>query len=333
MAFDMWVDRDVEKSGIRLPHTTLHPHFSRRWRKWQAPWLYRRLLRQSLPIYVPTASYFDLRAVAWAAPGRLAPGQAFFYFHKLRLSPARAQALARLAQHQPDLELFGTSDDIVNRLRTAGFARVARVIPVLDAQAAPDHLATPFRHLLYAGAARADKGFSTVVDMIERLAGDPDPLPVCVQTSGDHYGRHDEQTTADLRRLAPLRFAGLNAIGDTLDAAQYRALFPGSICLQAYSPHEYADKMSAVIFDALRAGAPVINLAGTSMAAIVGPAQAGIVLDDTDPARWLEAARRIRADYAAYSARAAQAGAGYSAANAWAPLVEALRRSAATAQA
>jgi len=323
LRFRLWIDRRASLPGWADGATQLRPFFHRRWRKLEAILLYHRLLRGGAPIFVPTASYFDLRALDLAARGPIAPHRAFLYFHKLRGDPSRLQALAALARRQPNLELFGTSTQIVERLRGAGFRQVEAVLPVLAGVAAGE--GARFRHLLSAGAARADKGFGRIVDLVERLAADGADLPIAVQTSGDHYGRYDERTRADLERLDRLAYAGLQRVGDTLDAAAYAALFPGAVCLQPYDPAEYGDKMSAVTFDALRAGAPVVTLAGTTMARIVEQTGAGIVVADATAPTLLRAARDAVARYAELHARAAAAGQQFRPEASWAPLVQRLQ--------
>jgi hypothetical protein len=327
LAFRVWIDRRARLPGWSDAATRLEPVFHRRWRKLQALLLYRRLLRAGEPLFVPTATYFDLRALDLAARGPVPPLRAFLYFHKLRMSPQRTRALEQLAQRQPALELFGTSEEIVARLRAAGFAHVQRVLPVLSgAQPDPASAAPPpFRTLLSAGAARADKGFSRIVDLVEWMAQSGAQLPIAVQTSGDHYGRHDERTTTDLVRLRACRYPGLTLIDATLDGTQYGALFPGTVCLQPYERAEYADKMSAVTFDALRAGSPVVTIAGTTMAGIVAQTGAGLVIEEATAPEFLAAAAAAVAQYPVLQARALAAAAGYDPQNSWEPLVARLR--------
>jgi len=332
LRFRLWTDRRAALPGWQQPRTALQPYFHRRWRKLQAWGLYRRLLRAGAPLFVPTAGYFDLRMLDLAARGRIGSGRAFLYFHKLRLDAARAAALQALARRQPALELFGTSEEIVHRLRAAGFVHVQQLLPVLTAPLAAAAAATApagagasFRHILFAGAARADKGFGHVVDLVELLMRTGSSLPVAVQTSGDHYGRHDERTRADLQRLRALPYAQLSLLADTMGPAAYTGLFPGAICLQPYEVAEYADKMSAVTFDALRAGAPIITVAGTSMARIVEQAGAGIVVGTASAPALLQAVEETVARYGPLQARALAAGARYAPQSSWAPLVERLR--------
>jgi len=323
LPYRLWVDRHAQLPHIERQGVPLRRFFSRRWRRLQAFWLYRRLLRAGAPILVPTATWFDVRALELAARGRIPRQRAFLYFHKWRASARRARAAARLARRQPELQLFGTSPHIVQALRAAGFAQVEQVVPVLGAELPPRPPAA-FRALLAAGAARADKGFSHVVDLVEHLAAIGSDLAVEVQASGDHYGRYDERTRADLARLRHCGYPHLTVLADTLDARQYQDLFAGAICLQPYGRADYADKMSAVTFDALRNGAPIVTVAGTTMAAIADSSGAGLVVPEPTAPALLQACQAIRQQYPQYSERARRAGEVNSAAAAWKPMVEQL---------
>jgi hypothetical protein len=217
---------------------------------------------------------------------------------------------------------------IVQALRRAGFARVEQIMPILGADFTPP-AETPFRALLSAGAARADKGFVHVVDLVEYLHATGSDLPIVVQASGDHYGRFDERTRVDLQRLQRCAYPHLTVLSDTLDAQQYQGLFAGTICLQPYGRDDYADKMSAVTFDALRSGAPIITVAGTTMAHIAAQSACGVVVDQATPQVLLQACRDILPRYGQFSQRARLASASLSPASAWRPLVEALRQACA----
>jgi hypothetical protein len=325
LPYRLWIDRRAELPRFERQGVPLQRFFSRRWRKLQAFWLYRRLLAGGAPVLVPTATWFDLRALELAARGRIPPQRAFLYFHKWRVSPRRAAALARLARRQPDLVLFGTSEAIVQALRTAGFAQAEQVVPVLGADQAPAAPAA-FRALLSAGAARADKGFAHVVDLAEHLAATGSDLPLVVQASGDHYGRYDERTRVDLQRLQRCGYRHLTVVTGTLDPQRYQASFAGTICLQPYARTDYADKMSAVTFDALRSGAPIVTVAGTTMATIVRRSGAGVVVDEPTPPALLQACRTVQQQYAQYSRDALHEGLQLSGATAWEPMVERLRQ-------
>jgi len=327
----LWIDRHAQVPRLQEQGVPLQRFFRRRWRKLQALWLYRRLLRSGAPILVPTATWFDLRALDLAARGPIPPRRAFLYFHKWRASARRARALARLARRQPDLALFGTSQPIVQALRRGGFTHVEQLVPVLGADL-PAQPPAPFRALLSAGAARADKGFTHVVDLVEHLAAAGSSLPIVVQASGDHYGRYDERTRADLHRLQRSGYPHLTVLAGTLDAKQYQGLFTGAICLQPYGRDEYADKMSAVTFDALRNGAPIVTVSGTTMAAIVEASGAGIVVDEAAPQALLQACLTVRQQYARFSDRARSTSDAHAPGSAWRPLVEPLQRACAASE-
>lgn len=325
LPYRLWVDRNANAPSVQATTATLQRYFVRPLRKLQAMPLYWRLLRGADPLYVPTATYTELAAVNLLAPGILAPDRVFLYFHKWRASTQRQAAAARIAQRQPNLHLLGASHAISDHLRAAGFVRVDTVVPI-NAEAMASANSGIFRHVLFAGAARADKGFTHVVDLVTLAAARGESLPFAVQTSGDHYGRHDDKTRADLARLRALAYEGLHTIDATPDRTAYAALFAGAICLQPYDRAEYAEKTSSVTFDALMAGAPIVTLSGTPMAQWVEDFGAGLVVDDAAPQTLLAAVTRIRDNYAAYAACAREAGGALDPKRAWAPVIEAFRR-------
>lgn len=330
LPFRLWIDRRAQAPGVDATGVATVRHFARPLRRPQSLLLYRRLLRAEGPLVVPTATWFDLRVIDLLCGSTLAPDRAFLYFHKLRLSPGRRAALQAIARRRPNLHLLGASAEIADRLREAGFAHVDAVIPI-NADATVVTPGEVFSHVLFAGAARADKGFGHVVDWVGYMASRGDAMPVVVQTTGDHYGRHDPQTAADLARLRAMQVASLRTVDDTPDRLAYARLFPGSICLQPYSRQEYVDKSSSVTFDALVAGAPIVTLSGTPMARIVAETGAGIVVDDAQAPTLHAAVRAIRDDYPRYSRLAQAAGRRFDPAQAWAPLVAGLRRALARA--
>jgi UDP:flavonoid glycosyltransferase YjiC (YdhE family) len=109
---------------------------------------------------------------------------------------------------------------------------------------------------------------------------------------------------------------------DTPGPADYARQFEGSVCLQPYERAEYADKMSSITFDALRAGAPVITVEGTSMARVVRESGAGIVVETGSAQELREAVHAVLRDYGAFHARARAAGDALRPARSWAPLIE-----------
>ncbi len=324
LPYRLWVDRQAVAPSVAATGVPMVRYFDRTFRRIQAAWLYRKLLRTGDPLYVPTATWVDLRLIDLVAQGRLPPGRAVLYFHKWRPSEARNAALARLARRQPHLHLLAASTPIADRLRAAGFAHVDEVIPInAEPGIAPPQ--TTFRHVLYAGAAREDKGFAEVVDLVAEFAAHGDRLPMLVQTTGDHYGRYDPTTQTALARLRSIDYPPLQTLDATPDRLAYARLFPGSICLQPYKVSEYADKTSSVTYDALMAGAPIVTLAGTPMARLVETTGAGLVVNSASASALRSAVLQIHADYENYARLAAEAGKRFDPVNAWAPFVNVVK--------
>jgi glycosyltransferase involved in cell wall biosynthesis len=181
----------------------------------------------------------------------------------------------------------------------------------------------PFRQLLYAGAARQDKGFKAVVDLVALLAARNESIPVAVQISADHYGKLDAATREDIARLKALRYPPLALIDETPTPEAYAASFPGSICLQPYNRSEFRDRVSGVTLDALAHACPVIATAGTWTADVIEPYGAGIALAEPDAESLYTAVNTVRAGYARYQAAALSAGHARNR-DSWRPLLDRL---------
>jgi glycosyltransferase involved in cell wall biosynthesis len=309
--FEVWAGRAAAALFPELPQVQLHPHFTRRLRRWQGLRLLYALLRAPGRVFVPTASTTDLLLAHLAARGPLPPGKVSFFFHWLRPGERRRQRLAALARRQPELGVLAATEACVSDLREAGFRR-ARFAPYpLAPSTHPPADAPAFRHLLFAGAARIDKGFPRVVDLVERLAhaGADSALPLAIQTSARHYGKLDPAVARELERLERIQYPALRTHPQTLERAAYGELFHGAICLQPYDRAEFAERVSAVTVDALARGAPIITSAGTWMGRAVTRWGAGLTLDRPDAAALEQAARAIAADYPRYSALARKAAA------------------------
>lgn len=300
-----------QAAGVTLPaNVRLKRYFRRRIRRLQAWWLYRKLLREPGRIFVSTAGRSDLLLLDLASRGAIAPGKVYLYVHWFRSSPAKERQLARLAARQPGIAIFAPTETVCAPFRAAGF-RHAKVVPypITPAAGAPSLAAAPaFRHVLFAGAARADKGFAEVVSFVELLAKTQSDIPVCLQTSAQHYDKVDAATAASLERLEGIGYAHLVRHPESLAAAEYQALFRGAICLQLYSRSDFADRISGVTLDALSNGCPIVALSGTWMARVVQEFGAGLVLEDPAPEALRDAVARLIAGYAHYHRRAWEAG-------------------------
>lgn len=320
-----WISLWAAKGAASLdfgPGATVHPFFRRRIRLPQALYLFRRLLRETSPVLVTTARRIDLALIDLAAPGKIPPNRVFLYFHWFRETPGKLRFLRKIAARQPEIVILGTTATVVEAFRRGGFARVFLLpYPATHAPDAP--AAMPFRQLLYAGAARQDKGFREVVDFVELLAGKGERIPITIQVSADHYGKYDPATRADIARLQAVGYAPLSLTGETLSPEDYSALFPGSICLQPYHREEFRDRVSGVTLDALAHGCPIVATAGTWTAGLIVPAGAGVALPDPRGEHLYAAVRQIRDRYPEYRDRALAAG-GVQNRRSWAALLDLL---------
>jgi glycosyltransferase involved in cell wall biosynthesis len=304
------------------PDVTIHSHFGRRERRTQMLRLLHRLLRAPGRVILTTARTLDLVLIALVAPGRLPPNRVLLYFHWLRMTPFKRMLLRVVATRQPDLAIFCTTERLVDVFRGCGFSDVA-MLPYPAPESSRDATPVPFRQLLYAGAARQDKGFGLVVDVVQLLAERNADIPITVQVTPEHYGKYDDATRADIARLAKTDYAPLTLIRKTPPPSEYAANFPGSICLQPYDPAEFRDRVSGVTLDALAHGCPIVATAGTWTASLIEPHGAGVALSDPDAESVLAAASTVRADYSRYRGRAL-ASAAARGARSWGPLLDRL---------
>ena len=287
----------------------LAPIFQRRWRRLQAFWLVRRLLRQPGRILIATAGTADLVSAHWAANGVIPPHKLFLFVHWLNAKPSKARRLAAMAQRQPHLEILAPSPSVADFFRQCGFK--ATLVPYpLEAQAAPAAGASPvFKHLLVAGAARLDKGFAQVVDLVAEMQHRDLICPITVQTSVEQRHQHDQALGQQLARLQAIGYTGLRTPDQAMDPAAYRALFDGAIVVQPYRAQDFQDRISGVTLDALAAGCPVVVTAGTWAAQLVQRFEAGIATDDVSADGLLRAISPIQQDFARYAGNAQQAAA------------------------
>lgn len=246
----------------------------------------------------------------FAALGRIPSRKVFLYVHWFTASEKKLRQLRLLAAQQPNLVVFAPTESVVNLFREVGFSSVQLVPYPITALTASDEgqVEVAFRHLLFAGAAREDKGFGHVVDLVALLASRGVPVPVVLQTSAQHYDKYDDATRRNLQRLDQIKYVALQRHPETLKPSDYHALYQGAICLQFYSQQAFNDRISGVTLDALSMSCPVITLEGTWMARLITEFGAGVVLASPDPEGVLEAVNMIVARYDQYQAAALRAG-------------------------
>lgn len=305
--FRLWVDRHAE---LRVPsNVTVVPYFFRTFRRIQAFFLYRRLLREPGILFISTAGRIDFMLLDWASRGINQDQKAFLFVHWFRPTARKKKILTKIASRHSELTILVPTETLLNLFTSYGFTNtVLAPYPITPRTSAGPLPARTFSHLLFAGAARTDKGFSSVVDLVERMAVEHRTIPMVIQTSPDHYGKYDEQTREDFQRLHKADYPALRTCPQALDSRAYDELFEGAICLQLYSQQDFADRISGVTLDALSAGCPVVTLSGTWIARVVSEFNAGIVLDSPHPEQVICAIIALLGQFETYQNNAVKAG-------------------------
>lgn len=307
----VWCGRNAD---IILPiNVEIRRFFYRKLRRIQAWWLYRALLRRPGRMFISTAGRIDFVLLDLASSDTIALGKVFLYVHWFRTSPVKQRQLEKIAARQPEIIVLAPTESICETFRVAGFNHT-RLVPypitpqIKETTQTTLNRQQDFSHVLFAGAARYDKGFKDVVAFVELLSETGSIIPVRMQTSTQHYAKTDEVTIASLARLKQVAYMHLKLNAETLQHEDYHALFIGAICLQLYSQQDFADRISGVTLDALSMGSPIITLSGTWIARVVTEFNAGLVIDSPTPVKVLNAVTLIMSDYGQYHNRALDAG-------------------------
>jgi glycosyltransferase involved in cell wall biosynthesis len=306
--FRLWVNRKAEVA-INSGHVEIRRYFYRTLRRLQSYFLYRSLLKAKGKLFISTAGRTDLLILKLAALGNIPPGKVYLYFHWFNPTESKLRSLKKISSRQPNLVILGPTPSVVSIFKEAGFAD-ARVVPypITPRQTGDLVGQNDFKYLLYAGAARQDKGFRQIVDLVEYLQQQKSHIPVTIQTSEEHFGKCDAATLADIERLKSSPYPYLTLRTEVLSASEYEALFSGAIAIQLYSTTDFSDRISGITLDAFSAGCPVISTPGTWIARMVERFDAGLVADNVSPQEVLKRATAIISNYADYNASAINAG-------------------------
>ena len=311
----VWMHRQGAGLFSNAHRVTEHAYFSRRGRRLEALWLYRRLLRKGQRVFISTATTTDMLLLNLAVriAGRRtksALDHVKLYIHWLYPASGRMRRLKRMARRYPGVAIACPTTHVQHILQECGFTSV-QVIPYPSS--ARRLLDSPrpqqFAKLLYAGAARLDKGFATIVQLVELLQREHHSLPITIQCSPAHKGTHSDAVKLLIDRVTNSGYAYQNLTHETLDKAAYLQLFVGAIVLQPYEAKMFADRVSGVTLDALRLGCPVIAPANTWMAAVIQRFDAGAVIDpDARIQDWYTAIQSVLDHWERYATNAAIAG-------------------------
>lgn len=327
----LWVARGARLTWPQRPNLDVRLHFWRRIRKLQLLTLYWRLLRRPGVILITTAQRLDLLALALAARGPISVGKVYAYFHRTRMNRSKEALFRRIAAKHPNITILCTTLSVMQVFQKCGFQRTVHLpLPLATIHNGGGNDRHSFRRLLFAGAARSDKGFNKIVDLVSLLAENSMTIPITVQTSADHYDKQSPEILLELERLQGIRYPFLTVLPETLELSDYLRMFAGAICLQPYDPGEFQDSVSGVTLDALTAGAPVIAPAGTWMARIVDRYGAGIVVSEMTCESLCEAACLVMEQYERFSENARVASIKLSNEHSWVPFLRLVASPAST---
>ena len=300
----LWINRNASVS-FTGKNIEVRRYFFRRIRRIQCYGLYKKLLAEREKLFISTAGLTDLILLDWAAKGTISKGKVYLYFHWLNIGAKKIDRLKKISRKQPNLAILGPTPAVINAFQKAGFenARIAPY-PISARPLNGTGQQNTFTGLLYAGAARQDKGISAVVDLVEYIGNAGLNIPFRLQNSPDHHGKYDAITKAELQRLEQISYPCLHLYPETLKPEEYAQLFAGAICVQLYNAELFSDRISGVTLDALTAGSPIVATAGTWIARMVQRFDAGKIVDSTEPENILSAIREIISDYPRYSKNA-----------------------------
>ncbi len=235
-------------------------------------------LESGEPFLVLTAKAAHAAMLSWLArgqPERLRNARLFFHWQE-RGAVNRALMAAAFSVRANTVAIAPT-EATASYLRRCGWARVRHVPYPMIAPELPAE-ATPFRHLLMAGAARANKGLALVAGLAERMAARGEATTLLVQTTAKRTsGRRGVKEEALLQRLQMSGAPGLHTSDRALDSAGYGERFNGAMVLAPYDPKHFADNVSGVVLDALLRGAPVVASANSWPGRMVERFRAGAV--------------------------------------------------------
>ncbi len=262
-----------------------HTYFYRPLRQVQKIFLYYKLLKQPEIILISTAELWDLKILAFFARYFKIKSKVFLQFHQFKQTKNKLASLKKIANLNLDFTIITPTEKLEALYKNHGFKRCVTIAcPTYQPAKLLNSEPEKFSKVLYAGAARNDKGFAQVIDLLQYNRSIGKDTLFEIQTSMPNSQRYDATSAAALLKLKTLPQHNLILHATTLDQQQYLNLFKNSICLLLYSQQEYQDKFSAIALDAFYAGCPIITAKNTWMGDAAQRYNSGIALDDFAPA-------------------------------------------------
>lgn len=302
----VWFDRRG-KDLLDTASCTPHPYFYRPLRQIQKIFLYFKLLRKPGIIFVGTSELWDLQILAFFAKRMKTKAKVFVHSHQFKQTPKKIARLQKIAQLGLDFTLVTPTEKLAQIFRQQGLKCQVLECPTYPPMTAITNTSAKFSKVLYAGAARNDKGFADVIKVLKYNRAIGKDTVFEIQTSPPSSRRYDTGTQVALQELHALPNKNLILHHDTLNEKQYLRLFHNAICMLIYKQKDYQDKFSAVALDSFYAGCPIITAKNTWMGDVAQRYGAGIALDNYAPETVQRAIEKIAANYEEYHNNARKA--------------------------
>ncbi len=303
----VWLDKRG-KTLLQNTSTMAKPFFFRPLRQLQKLFLYFKLIKRTETIFISTTELWDLKILSFYAKHLAIKANIVLHFHQFKQTSSKLAALQAIAPIANDFTILTPTDRLTNVFKTHGLNNAKTVpCPVFSTPRDVNDTAAQFTRILYAGAARRDKGFPIVINLLKYFREQQNNTVFEIQVSAPNSQRYDEATEQALQLLEKIPSDNLILHKTTLDQSQYLNLFNNSICLLLYDKNDYSDKFSGVALDAFYAGCPIITAKNTWMGDMAEKYQAGIALDNYENATIQQATQQIINNYELYNKNAKKA--------------------------
>lgn len=303
----VWLDKRG-KNLFQNINCLTHKYFYRHLRRLQKFCLYFRLLRTSDTIFITTSELLDLQIIIFYSKFISIRAKIFLHFHQFKQTPKKLKALHHMVKHGHNIQILTPTQKLADVFARQGWQNCA-VIPCPTFYPSRDiiEITATCHKVLYAGAARADKGFPLVVALLQYLRNANIQTVFEIQISKPNSQRYDTRTAQALELLSSLPKDNLILHSDTLEQTEYLNLFNNAICLLLYEQNSYHDKFSGVALDAFYAGCPVITIRDTWMGDVTERFDAGIALTTLTVTELHKSIEFITANYASFQSNAKKA--------------------------
>ena len=236
--FKIWADNRISEL-FSFTNCTTKGYFSRKFRQVQKFFLYAKLLRKQETIFISTAELLDLRILSFWVNVLRQKAKVVLHFHQFNQKPKKMKKLKEIANKKDKFMIMAPTRALVEIFGKVGFDNCKHMPCPTYTPSVVDESRYKFTKVLYAGAARNDKGFSNVIDLVGFLEKGKHIIPMEVQVSPPNSQRYDKPTHLALNKLKKLNYPHAIFHKDTLNREKYLSLFKGAICLLIYDLDSY----------------------------------------------------------------------------------------------